>query len=94
MELGTLISEVAGLDAGLLLTSCWSWAYCVVRCFFVPALVCCHCCVHVVVPTTVRLPSVFGEYPFVFVRFRIPIYYVTIFATAFSAPAPIFGKKW
>jgi hypothetical protein len=37
MELGTLISEAAGLDAGLL-TSRWSWAHCVVRCFFVPAL--------------------------------------------------------
>jgi hypothetical protein len=49
--------------------------------------------VHVVVPTTVRLPSVFGEYSFVFVRFRIPIYSVTVFATAFSAPAPVFGKK-
>jgi hypothetical protein len=49
--------------------------------------------VHVVVPTTVWLPSVFGEYSFVFVRFRIPIYSVTVFATAFSAPAPVFGKK-
>jgi hypothetical protein len=55
--------------------------------------VCCHCCVLVVVPTTVRLPFVFGEYSFVFVRFRIPIYPVTVFATAFSAPAPVFGKK-
>jgi hypothetical protein len=39
MELGTLISETAGLDAGLLLTSHWAWAHYVVRCFFFSACV-------------------------------------------------------
>jgi hypothetical protein len=48
------------------------------------------CAVH---PDVVRLPSVFVEYSFVFVRFRIPIYSITVFATAFPAPAPVFGKK-
>jgi hypothetical protein len=44
------------------------------------------CCVH---PAAVRLPSVFVEYSFVCVRFRIPIYFTTIFATAFPALAPV-----
>jgi hypothetical protein len=60
---------------------------------FKGALVCCHRCVHVVVPPAVRLPFVFGEYSFVFVRFRIPVYFVTVFVTAFFAPASVFGKK-
>jgi hypothetical protein len=47
-------------------------------------------CVH---PAAVRLPSVFIEYSFVCVRFRKPIYSATVFATAFPAPTPVFGKK-
>jgi hypothetical protein len=55
--------------------------------------VCCHHCVHVVVSANVRLPFVFGEYSFVFVRFRIPIYFVTVFVTAFSLPLLFSVKK-
>jgi hypothetical protein len=54
----------------------------------------CHRCVHVFVSANVRLPFVFGEYSFVFVHFRIPIYFVTVFVTAFFVPALVFDKKW
>jgi hypothetical protein len=49
--------------------------------------------VHVVVSANVRLPFVFGEYSFIFVGFRIPIYFITVFVTAFFVPAPVFSKK-
>jgi hypothetical protein len=55
--------------------------------------VCYHRCVHVVISANVRLPFIFGEYSFVFVRFRIPIYFVTVFVTAFSLPLPFSVKK-